>query len=124
MLRLLRNVRRAYKQWQALPDEERDQYSGEIQRIRDLVLELGGSRALRFVESDSDQEIYAEVEAAPTRARSVVIRELQEATSALLSKMAAPAARLASDSLPRSVRLSGRVVSAGVQRLGREHREK
>jgi hypothetical protein len=55
--------------------------------------------------------------------RAAVIAELKDATAALLSRMAAPAGRLASDSLPRSVRLGGRVMSAGVRRFGRKDPE-
>lgn len=124
MLKLLRNVRKAYKQWKALPAEEREQFAGDIQHIRDLVRELGGRRALQFVEGDAE-EVESGVEAAAMTGhdRAAVIAELKDATAALLSRMAAPAGRLASDSLPRSVRLGGRVMSAGVRRFGRKDPE-
>jgi hypothetical protein len=125
VFRLLRNVRNVYKQWKALPPDQREQFASDIQRIRHLVTELGGSRALEFVESDLEEECDAAAEepALSQRDRGAVIAELKEATSALMGKMAAPAGQLAIDSVPRSVRLSGRAMSVGVRRLGRTKRD-
>jgi hypothetical protein len=128
VFKLLRNVRKVYKQWKALPPDEREQFASDIQRIRRLVRELGGSRALEFVESDAEEteagpDVGAEGSTASERDRAAVIAELKDATSALLLKMASPVGQLASGSVPRSVRLGGRVMSAGVRRFGRKQRE-
>jgi hypothetical protein len=121
MFKLLRNVRKAYKQWKRLPPDQREEFASDIQRIRQLVRELGGNRALEFVESDAEPKIEAEEQewTSTARDRAAVIGELKDATAVLLTKMAKPAGRLASDSVPRSVRLGGKVVSAGVRRIGR-----
>jgi hypothetical protein len=124
MLKLLRNVRKAYKQWKALPSGEREQFSSDVQHIRGLVRELGGSRAVRFVESDAEEsDAGVDEMVSSARGREAVIADLKEATTVLLAKMAAPAGRFASDSTPRSVRLGGRAVSAGVRRLDRKRRQ-
>jgi hypothetical protein len=121
VFRLLTNVRKAYKQWKQLPPDQREEFASNIKRIRDLVGELGGNRAIEFVEGDVEPEIEAPLEEPPSspRDRAAVIAELKDATAVLLTRMAAPGSRLASDSIPRSARLSGKVVAAGVRSIGR-----
>jgi hypothetical protein len=121
MLKLLRNVRKAYKQWQQLPPEEREQFSADVRHIRALVAELGGAKAVRFIENAGGEEVdETQLTAEPSgRPRSAVIAELQDATATLLSAMARPTAALAKGSVPTSVRLGSKAATAGFRRFGR-----
>jgi hypothetical protein len=100
-------------------------FGSEIHRIRALVRELGGARALRYLEgSEEDPGGEVAFSSHPARRdRSEVIAELKEATSGLVEAMARPAGKLAVDSLPRSVRLGAKVASVGVRSLGRAREE-
>ena len=121
MLKLLRNVRNVYKQWRALPPEQREQFASDVQHIQSLVRELGGARAVDFVEGDAEWTDPVLGDApARERDRAVVVGELKEETQALLMKMAAPAGQFAVDSTPLSVRLGGRLMVAGARRVARK----
>jgi hypothetical protein len=125
MFKLLRNVRKAYKQWRALPGEERQRYSAEMRRIMTLVRELGGAKAVQFVDGSADSLRSAEEESTAStekRSRSVVMADLQKATGSLLAALASPAADLAMNSIPRSARVGGKLARRGIRRhmRGRE----
>lgn len=118
MFRLLRNARKAYKQWRSLPAEEQERYAGEIRHITALVRELGGSGAVQFVEGSADaagDDVDARMSTAK-RDRTVVMAELQDATTSLLTALAGPAADLATRSTPRSMRIGGKLAAKGVRR--------
>jgi hypothetical protein len=119
MLKLLRNVRKAIKQWQALPSTERDQHKDRVVRIRSLVAELGGKRAVDYVDGSHDD--IGDESAVATRPRTEVIADLQIETTSLLTALAAPAAVLAKDSVPRSVRLGGKITSKGLRSVARRY---
>lgn len=112
MLKLLRNVRKALKQWQALSPEERDRHKHHVDRIRSLVAELGGKQALGYVDGSHD-EVDDEEHTVTARPRTDIIADLQAETTSLLSALAVPATALARDSVPLSARLGGKVASKG-----------
>lgn len=122
MLKLLRNVQRTLKQWRALPATERDQYKERIDRVRSLVAELGGQRALDYVNgtggSLDDSTDEPDVQRRP---RADVIAELQAETSSLLTALAAPAAGLAKNSVPRSARIGAKLAGKGASRAIRRY---
>jgi hypothetical protein len=122
MLRLLRNVRKALKHWQDLPAAERDRYKDHVGRIRSLVAQLGGERAVGYIDgaSDSQGDIVDECTAA-SRTRAEVIADLQAETTSLLSVLAVPATAVAKDSVPRSARLGGKIASKGFRRVARRY---
>jgi hypothetical protein len=120
MFKLLKSARKAFKLWRKLPAEERAQHAAKVQRVMSLVRELGGSRAASFVEDsvDCQEEVDTDDLVAPPtgRVRAEVVAELQEATSALLQALGPTAGDLARDSVPLSLRLSGKLVAKGAQR--------
>ena len=122
MLRLLRNVQKALKQWRALPETERDQYKNRVDRIRSLVAELGGQRALDYVNGSggSPDDSTDEPDVQP-RQRAEVIAELQAETSSLLTALATPAMGLAKDSTPRSARIGAKLAGKGLSRAIRHY---
>ena len=122
MLKLLRNVQRALKQWRALPATERDQYKDRVNRVRSLVAELGGQRALDYVNGtgDSPDDSTDERHIQP-RQRADVIAELKAETSSLLTALATPAAGLAKDSVPRSARIGAKLADKGLRRATRRY---
>jgi hypothetical protein len=120
MLKLLRNVRKALKQWQALSPEERDRHKRHVDHIQSLVAELGGKQALGYVDGSHD-EIDDEEHTVTTRPRADVIADLQAETTNLLLALAVPATALARDSVPLSARLGGKVASKGFHRFA--HRD-
>jgi hypothetical protein len=122
VLKLLRNVQRALKQWRALPATERDQYKDRVDRIRSLVMELGGQRALDYVNgSGGSPEDSTDERDLPPRQRADVIAELQVETSSLLTALVTPAAGLATDSVPRSARIGAKLASKGLRRAIRHY---
>ncbi len=119
VLKLLRNVRQAYKRWRALPPHERERFKKDIQRILVLVRELGGVRAVRFVaEASAADELDTAAAIAP-RKRAQIVSELRQVTTNLLREMARPARQLASDSVPRSARVAGKLAASVVKRKRR-----
>jgi len=134
MLKLLRNVRKAYKQWRSLPIEDREHYSAEMRRITTLVRELGGAKAVEFVEGASESSGGLEHE--PTgaaerespgsrtesnarperRSRCVITAELQEATSSLVTALSSPVSDFATSSVPHSVRIGGKLAERAIGR--------
>jgi hypothetical protein len=122
VLKLLRNVRRAYKKWKSLPAKERQQFSGEMRRILYLVGELGGRRAVEYVEGSDLTLNGSNLDTdtpRPSHHRAEIVSELRHATTSLLSAMAVPAARIASDSLPTTVRVGGKIAVSGLKRAAR-----
>jgi hypothetical protein len=57
VFKLLRNVREAYRQWKALPPDEREQFASDIQRIRRLG--VGPEEVVQLVEA-GDRWLVAE----------------------------------------------------------------
>jgi hypothetical protein len=129
MLKLLRSVRKAIKLWQSLPAEERDLHKARVNRIRSLVAELGGQRALAYVDREDDVEhAQFDKEGTPTdRSRTQVLTDLQNETTGLLVALAPPTTALAKESVPKSARLSGKIASKGIsfaaRRLSRQPRD-
>jgi len=123
MLRLLKNVRRVYTRWRALPVEDRARYSEEMHRITSLVRELGGARAVRYVEGSAGAMGHdAELDGAPgARPRPEIMAELQEATSSLLAALVSPTREVAMDSVPRTIRIGGKLARKGAQRYLDRH---
>lgn len=122
MLRLLRNVRRALKQWRDLPATERGEYKDHVDHIRSLVAELGGQRAVDYVNGTGDSPNDSEDERhIRTRRRADVITDLEAETSSLLTALATPAAGIAKDSVPRSVRIGAKLAGKGLRRATRRH---
>lgn len=119
MVKLLRNVRKAIKQWRMLPPTERDRYRDHVDRVRSLVAELGGKRALGYVEGSHDD--VGDEGAIATRPRAEVIADLQAETTSLLTALAGPAAMVAKDSVPKSARLAGKVAIKGFRRAAQRH---
>lgn len=117
MWKVLRSARKAYKEWKSLPPEARDRYSGEVDRIKRLIREAWGPGAVRFMEGSADALEGAATEPPATRARSAIIAELTQAVAGLSAAVAAPAGRLAKDSLPRSARIGGSVARSGWRRF-------
>jgi hypothetical protein len=118
MLTVLRAARTAHRQFQALPTEEQGRYAADMARIRGLLRELGGTRAVAFVENDTvpDEADGTEL-TSTTRDRHAVARDLQAATSALLARMSGPSRELLAGEMPRSARLSRRIAVAGISRV-------
>jgi hypothetical protein len=119
MLKLLRNVRKAIKQWRMLPPTERDRYKDHVDRVRSLVAELGGKPAVGYVDGSHDD--IGDDGVIATRPRAEVIADLQAETSSLLTELAGPAAMVAKDSVPKSARLAGKVASKGLRRAARRY---
>jgi DNA phosphorothioation-dependent restriction protein DptG len=122
VLKLLRNVQRALKQWHALPAAERDQYKHRVDRVRSLVAELGGQQAVDYVNGaggspeDSKDERHIQ-----RRQRADVIADLQAETSSLLTALAIPAAGLAKDSVPKSARIGAKLAGKGLRIAARRY---
>lgn len=120
MLRLLRNVRRAIKQWRALPSGERERYRDHVDRIRSLVAELGGRGAVSYIDGTSDAHAdMHEQNLSADRPRAEVIAELHRETSSLLTALAGPAAALAHESVPRSAKIGGKLAGKGIRGVAR-----
>jgi hypothetical protein len=117
MLKLLRNVRKAIRQWRALPAEDRDQYRHHVGHIRMLVAELGGGRALSYVDGADDAHSSPVETSELRRPRLEVIAELETETAALLAALSSPAAELAMNSVPTSARLGARLARKGLGRV-------
>lgn len=116
MLKLLRNVQKALKQWRALPAAERDQYKHRVDHIRALVAELGGQQAVDYIEGTGNMQGDSKDEhQIQRRQRADVIADLQAETSGLLAAFAAPAAGLAKDSVPKSARIGAKLAGKGVR---------
>jgi hypothetical protein len=122
MLKVLRAVRAALKQWQRLPPDERERYKGQVQRIRSLVAELGGARAVGYVDGDCQAaNVAADGHASASRPKTAVITDLQDETNRLLVALAPPAAALAKQSVPKSARLGGKVAAKGLRQAARRY---
>ena len=123
MLKLLRNVQRALKQWRSLPAAERDQYKDRVNRIRSLVAELGGQRALDYVNGsdDSPEDGAEEQHHVQPRQRADVVAELQAETSSLLAVLATPATGFVKGSVPRSARIGAKLAGKGLRRAARRY---
>lgn len=122
MLTLLRNVRKALKQWRALPATDRDRYKDRVDRIRSLVAELGGQRAVDYVNGTGDSPDDGNNERpAERRQRADVLADLQSETSSLLAALATPAGRLAQDSVPRSARIGAKLAGKGLRKVARRY---
>jgi hypothetical protein len=91
-------------------------------RITALVRELGGARAVSYVEGATDSPVEREESEAdiPRRDRREVMVELQEATTSLLAALASPGGALALGSVPRSLRLGGKLAGRGAMRYMRK----
>jgi hypothetical protein len=122
VLKPLRNVQRALKQWRALPATERDQYRDRVDRVLSLVAELGGQRALDYVNgTGGSPDDSTDERSIQPRQRADVIAELQAETSSLLTALATPAAGLAKDSVPRSARIGAKLAGKGLRRAIRHY---
>jgi uncharacterized protein YbaA (DUF1428 family) len=121
MLKLLRNARKALKQWRALPATERDRYKHHADDIRSLVAELGGKRAVGYVDGASDSQDDIADGTVTARPRADVIADLQTETTSLLTALAVPATVLAKDSIPRSARIGGKIASKGLRSVARRY---
>lgn len=118
MLKTLRNVRKALKQWHALPAAERDQYKHHVDRIRSFVAELGGQQAVNYVNgSVSDPPAQSDKNHPPKRPRADVIHDLRTETSVLLTALGDPAAELAKNSVPTSARVGAKLVGKGLRKV-------
>ncbi|HEX3692854.1 MAG TPA: hypothetical protein VHU13_05875 [Solirubrobacteraceae bacterium] len=116
MLRVLRNVRRALKLWRAMPAAERSHYRARAERIRALVGELGGDRAVGYVfDFESAPKPAPAQDRRSPRPRREVLVELQAETTELLRAISAPASSLVVDSAPRSARLGAKVARSGIR---------
>jgi hypothetical protein len=104
MLKILRLVRRAYKQGRSLSPDERERYKDRVSAIRTLVQELGGRQALQFVEDDAGAaDTFTAPASGQARVRTEMLADLQREGAALLVDMTAPASKMVHDSVPRSV---------------------
>lgn len=116
VLPLILTARKAYVAWKSLPPDDPAAVSGEAQRVRALVVELGGAAAGRFIEDGNDAAVD---EAPPTRRpRDAVVAELREAVEALSRACVAPGTQVMHERTPRSVRLGARMLAAGARRTG------
>lgn len=123
MLKLLRNVRKMFKQWHALPAAEREQYKHRVDHIRSLVAELGGQRAVDYVTGTGDApDEGKDGRHTGPRQRAEVIADLQAETSSLLTALATPTAGLAKDSIPKSARIGVKFAGKGLHRAARRYR--
>jgi hypothetical protein len=122
VFKLLRNVQKALEQWRALPAAERDQYKHRVDRIRSLVAELGGQRAVDYVNGTGDSlDDSKDEHHIQTRQRADVLSDLHTETSSLLTALASPAAGLAKDSVPRSARIGAKLAGKGLRRAARRY---
>lgn len=123
MVRLLRNVRKAFKLWRSLPETEQERYKGHVNRLRVLVAELGGKGAVGYAEAvgKEDTRDLPDEAVGARRPRPEIFAELQRETTSLLAALAPPTATFAKDSLPRSARVGGKLAGKGIRLAARRY---
>jgi hypothetical protein len=116
MVTVLKHARRVYKSWKSLDPDLRNALALEAQRVRTLVVELGGPIAARQLESDAEMSASEHMELTSRRPRPDVAAELLEAVEALSSACVASGGQVLGRSAPRSLRVGGWVAKTAVRR--------
>ncbi len=119
MWALIKAARKAHKQWRNLGAEDGERLREEADRVRHLVLELGGRRAATILDESSDGvEEQSDEREVPTtgRPRSEVSAELTAAIAALSRACTDPGRKVIADSTPRSLKIGGRIVKSAAKR--------